>query len=147
MLDAADEIADLIYRYDEHVDRGRYADAAAMFAGATVTYEGRGLTLHGASEIESMLQRADRLYDDGTPRTLRFRTNVDVRTDDDEGTAVALSFFTMVQATPEFPLQIILAGATTDELVRRDHGWQFVRRTVDIRLEGDLSAHTLRTTS
>ena len=36
MLTATDEISNLIYLYDEHVDRGRFADAAALFADATV---------------------------------------------------------------------------------------------------------------
>src|SRR5262245_16880948 len=112
MLTATDEIANLIYRYDEHVDRGRFADAAAMFANATVVYEGRGVTANGTAELEAFLRRSDRLYPDGTPRTLRLRTNVIVDVDEDAHSASAFSFFTMFQEAPGFPLQVIIAGAT-----------------------------------
>lgn len=144
MLSAADEIANLIYRYDEHVDRGRFAEAAALFADAVVEYPTRNVTVTvtGAHELEAFLRRSDRVYDDGTPRTLRYRTNVSVDVDDAAGTATAFSFFTIIQAAPGFPLQIILAGATHDGFVLADGRWRFVDRRVDVRLTGDLSAHT-----
>ena len=143
---AADEILNLIYQYDEHVDRGRFADAAAMFADATVVYEGRDITTTGAAELEAFLHRSDRLYPDGTPRTLRLRTTVivDVRDGvDTPGRASAFSFFTMFQEAPGFPLQVILAGATRDRFTHDDGGWHFADRSVEIRLTGDLSAHTV----
>ena len=142
MLSATDEIANLIYEYDEHVDRGRFAEAAALFANATVVYEGRGVSTTGADELEAFLHRSDRVYPDGTPRTLRLRTNVIVDLDD-EYAASAFSFFTMFQEAPGFPLQVILAGATRDRFVRGDDGWQFTDRSVEIRLSGDLSAHSV----
>jgi hypothetical protein len=141
MLSATDEITNLIYRYDEHVDRGRFSEAAALFANATVTYEGRGITTTGAPELEEFLHRSDRLYPDGTPRTLRLRTNVVVDVDDDA--ASAFSFFTMFQEAPGFAFQVILAGATHDRFERSDDGWRFTDRSVEIRLTGDLSAHSV----
>ena len=147
MLSATDEIANLIYRYDEYVDRGRFADAAALFEDATVTYEGRDITTTGAAELEAFLHRSDRLYPDGTPRTLRLRTNVIVHVDDGDDTparATAFSFFTMFQEAPDFPLQVIIAGATRDRFVRVDGGWRFESRSVEIRLKGDLSAHSVK---
>jgi hypothetical protein len=143
MLSATDEIANLIYEYDEHVDRGRLADAAALFANATVVYEGRGVSTTGAAELEAFLHRSDRLYPDGTPRTLRLRTNVIVDVDDDELSASAFSFFTMFQEAPGFPLQVILAGATRDRFVHGTGGWEFASRSVELRLTGDLSAHSV----
>ena len=143
MLSATDEIANLIYEYDEHVDRGRFADAAALFADATVVYEGRGITTIGAAELEAFLHRSDRLYADGTPRTMRLRTNVIVDVDAGERDASAFSFFTLFQEAPGFPLQVILAGATRDRFVRADDGWRFAGRSVEIRLTGDLSAHSV----
>jgi hypothetical protein len=142
MLSATDEIANLIYRYDEYVDRGRFADAAALFEDATVTYEGRDITTTGAAELEAFLHRSDRVYPDGTPRTLRLRTNVIVDVADDRK-ASAFSFFTMFQEAPDFPLQVIIAGATRDRFVRVDGGWRFESRSVEIRLTGDLSAHSV----
>ena len=142
MLTATDEIANLIYLYDEHVDRGRFADAAALFADATVVYEGRDITTTGAAELEAFLHSSDRLYSDGTPRTLRLRTNVIVDVDDGH-TASAFSFFTLFQEAPDFPLQVIIAGATRDRFVRHDDGWRFQARSVEIRLTGDLSAHSV----
>src|SRR5262249_46252326 len=142
MLSATDEITNLIYLYDELVDRGRFADAAALFADATVVYEGRDITTTGAAELEAFLHRSDRVYPDGTPRTLRLRTNVIVDLDDETpGRASAFSFFTIFQEAPGFPLQVILAGAARDRFVTGDDGWQFTDRSVEIRLTGDLSAH------
>ena len=144
MLTATDEIINLIYRYDEHVDRGRFAEAAAMFADATVTYEGRNITTTGAAELEAFLHRSDRLYPDGTPRTLRLRTNVIVDVDVDmPARASAFSFFTMFQEAPGFPLQVIIAGVTRDRFVRDGDHWHFTARSVEIRLTGDLSAHSV----
>jgi hypothetical protein len=143
VLSATDEITNLLYRYDEHVDRGRFADAASLFADATVVYEGRGITTTGAAELEAFLRGSDRLYPDGTPRTMRLRTNVIVDVDDDERAASAFSFFTMFQEAPGFPLQVILAGATRDRFKRLDEGWRFAARSVEIRLTGDLSAHSV----
>src|SRR3954447_24460742 len=143
MLHATDEIANLIYLYDEHVDRGRFADAAALFADATVIYEGRDITTTGAAELEAFLHRSDRVYPDGTPRTLRLRTNVIVDVGDDERSASAFSFFTLFQEAPDFPLQVIIAGATRDRFVPADSGWRFEHRSVEIRLTGDLSAHSV----
>ena len=143
MLNATDEITNLIYRYDEHVDRGRFADAAALFADATVVYEGRAITTTGAPELEAFLHASDRLYPDGTPRTLRLRTNVIVDVDDDERHASAFSFFTMFQEAAGFPLQVILAGVTRDRFDHTAEGWRFAARSVEIRLTGDLSAHSV----
>ena len=143
MLSATDDITNLIYRYDEHVDRGRFAEAAALFADATVVYEGRDVTTTGAAELEAFLHRSDRLYPDGTPRTLRLRTNVIVDVADDELTASAFSFFTLFQEAPGFPFQAILAGATRDRFVLEDDSWRFDARSVEIRLTGDLSAHSV----
>jgi len=145
MLSATDEIANLIYRYDEHVDRGRFADAAALFAEATVVYEGRNITTTGAAELEAFLHRSDRVYPDGTPRTLRLRTNVIVDVADDKR-ASAFSFFTMFQEAPDFPLQVILAGATRDRFVHDGDRWRFESRSVELRLTGDLSAHSVNAT-
>jgi hypothetical protein len=148
MLSATDEIANLIYLYDELVDRGRFADAAALFAGASVVYEGRGIKTTSAAELEAFLHRSDRLYPDGTPRTLRLRTNVIVDVDevDTPARASAFSFFTIFQEAPGFPLQVILAGATRDRFARADDGWRFTDRSVEIRLTGDLSAHSVNAT-
>jgi hypothetical protein len=143
MLSTIDEITNLIYLYDEHIDRGRFADAAALFASATVVYEGRGITTTGAAELEAFLHRSDRRYPDGTPRTMRLRTNVIVDVHDDERSASAFSFFTIFQEAPGFALQVILAGATRDRFVRADDGWIFTDRSVEIRLTGDLSAHSV----
>jgi hypothetical protein len=82
------------------------------------------------------------VYPDGTPRTLRLRTNVIVDVADDRK-ASAFSFFTMFQEAPGFALQVIIAGATRDRFVRDEGGWRFEARSVEIRLTGDLSAHSV----
>ena len=43
------------------------------------------------------------VYDDGTPRTKHVTTNLAIEVDEDEGTAVSRSYFTVLQALPTWP--------------------------------------------
>jgi hypothetical protein len=79
--------------------------------------------------------------DDGTPATKHVTTNLIVDEHPDGASASARSVFTVLQATPALPLQVILAGTYTDEFVRDERGWRFADRLVRMQLVGDLSEH------
>jgi hypothetical protein len=53
------------------------------------------------------------VYDDGTPRTKHVTTNIAVEVDEEAGTALARSYFTVLQALPDLPLQPSSAVATS----------------------------------
>ena len=79
------------------------------------------------------------LYD-GRPSTKHVITNVSVVSDGSD-VATARSYFTVLQATPDLPLQPIIAGSYHDEFARVDGAWRFSDRLIIVDLVGDLSQH------
>ena len=132
-------IENLVARYAELVDDGDFASVGALLAEATFT-GGTG-SVSGGSAIEKMLRDNLIVYEDGTPRTKHVTTNIVVELDEDAGTAVARSYFTVLQALPDLPLQPIAGGRYHDRFERRDGQWRFVERRVRTDLVGDVSRH------
>ena len=132
-------IENLIAAYAELVDAGEFAGVGVLLAQASFT-GGTG-TVTGRDTIEKMLRDNVIVYDDGTPRTKHVTTNVAIEVDDDAGTAVSRSYFTVLQAAPDVPLQLIVSGRYHDRFERRDGQWRFVERRVLTDLIGDVSRH------
>jgi hypothetical protein len=88
-----------------------------------------------------MLRENVIVYEDGTPRTKHITTNTVVEVDEEGGTAVARSYFTVLQALPDLPLRPIASGRYEDRFERREGEWLFVERRVRTDLVGDLSHH------
>jgi hypothetical protein len=84
-----------------------------------------------------------RIHPDGTPGTKHVTTNLILDIDDENGTASARSYWTVLQAVPGLPLQPILAGRYHDRFVRENGGWGFSERRYFIDLVGDVSHHVL----
>ncbi|MDQ1691127.1 MAG: hypothetical protein QOD87_1235, partial [Pseudonocardiales bacterium] len=55
--------------------------------------------------------------------------------------ATGRALFTVLQARPDFPLQIVVAGRYSDSFVRDSDGWRFADRLIQIDLVGDVSRH------
>jgi 3-phenylpropionate/cinnamic acid dioxygenase small subunit len=132
-------IENLIAIYAELVDDGDFAGVGALFADAVFT--GASGSARGAEAVERVLRENIIVYEDGTPRTKHLITNVAVEIDDEAGTAVTRSCFTVLQALPGFPLQPIAAGRYRDRFKCRDGTWEFVERRVHTDLVGDTSRH------
>src|ERR1700710_2754149 len=128
-------IENLIAAYAELVDAGDFAGVGVLLAQATFT-GGTG-TVTGRDAIEKMLRDNVIVYDDGTPRTKHVTTNVAIEVDDEAATAVSRSYFTVLQAAPDVPLQLIVSGRYHDRFERRDGRWRFVERRVLTDLIGD----------
>jgi hypothetical protein len=143
MTGATDEILNLLYELDEHIDLGRFEGAGALFADATLSVEGADVVLHGTHEVTAHLRRTLRVYDDGTCRTVRSTTNAIVQIEEDTGEAAAQAYFMVFQATPELTLQPVLGGVYLDAFRRRDQRWAFASRVVRVRLTGNLSQHVM----
>ncbi|WP_067697274.1 nuclear transport factor 2 family protein [Nocardia jejuensis] len=133
-------VLNLIARYAELVDDGDFAGVGALFADGVFT--SGGASVEGAEGVEKMLRAMVIRYEDGTPRTHHVTTNTAVEFDGT--TATARSYFTVLQALPDLPLQPIVTGRYRDRFHRQGDRWQFAEREVHIRLTGDLSGH-LRT--
>ncbi|MFM1859766.1 MAG: hypothetical protein RL133_1266 [Pseudomonadota bacterium] len=86
-----------------------------------------------------------RLYDDGSPRTRHLISNPQIHLSEGGEKATCRSQWTVLQAVPGFPLQVIATGRYEDRLHLRDSTWQFEeRRYLPIDLEGDLSFHLMQ---
>jgi 3-phenylpropionate/cinnamic acid dioxygenase small subunit len=137
-------ITRLVYTYAERLDAGDLTGMAALFEHATFRSESpAGIsTLTGSREVHDGFAGSVR-RDDGTPATKHVTTNLIVEESDDGGRASARSVFTVLQAKPALPLQVILAGSYRDEFVRTGEGWRFADRLVRIELVGDLREHLM----
>lgn len=136
--DDVDAIRTLIHEYAERIDVGDLDGLAALFTDATWGSPGRGAPLRGAKQVR-------RGYDgvilyDGIPCTKHVISNVTIELTG-ESAATARSYFTVLQALPDFPLQPIIAGRYHDRFERADGRWRFADRQIIPDLIGDLSHH------
>ena len=137
---AVDEITTLIHEYATRLDAGDLDGVAALFEHAELGSSVRPERMRGAEQSRAMY-RGVIIHDDGTPRTMHLMTNVTVLVDDGGSTASAQTSFTVLQATAELPLQVIIAGLYDDRFERVDGSWRFAQRIIDPRLLGDLRHH------
>jgi uncharacterized protein YjiS (DUF1127 family) len=82
-----------------------------------------------------------RIYPEtGTPKAQHLVTNITIEPDGPDG-ARARSYFTVLQATDELPLQAIICGVYHDRFERSKGTWRFADRRYEPRLWGDLTQH------
>ena len=132
-------IQNLIAAYAELVDDGDFAGLGVLLAEATFT--GSGAPVSGPDAIEAMFRDMLIVYADGTPRTRHVTTNIAIEADEEAGTAVARSYFTVLQALPDLALQPIASGRYRDRFERRGGQWRFTERRATVGLAGDVSRH------
>jgi 3-phenylpropionate/cinnamic acid dioxygenase small subunit len=143
-MDAETTVTHLIFAYAERIDAGDFEGVADLFAEGRITAEGSDRVRAGRDEALKMYQRSTRIHEDtGTPKTKHVITNLVIELDDKAGTARARSYFTVLQATPELPLQPVMAGRYHDSFERRGGSWRFGHRHIICDLFGDLSQHLL----
>jgi len=138
-----DEIAALVYTYAERLDGGDFEGVARLFANATFRSDRRPEVRRGSQEVLSVYRNTVALYD-GSPCTKHVTTNLVIDVDAVAGAASARSYFTVLQARPELPLQVIIAGRYHDCFARADRGWRFADRLIMVDLMGDLRFHLKR---
>ena len=144
MSDGAREIENLVYTYAERLDAGDLDGVAALFAHGRICgmEDGPPETVFvGVSRVRQMYEMATRLYEDGTPKTKHFTTNVRLLVDETAGTANGSAYYCVTQATPDLPLQIIVTGHYRDTFHRIDGAWWFDTRTMFVDQIGDTSHH------
>ncbi len=141
MGDAARSIENLIFSYAACVDAGDLDGVSALLAEATIGIDGVTAGLRGREKIFELLRSTIRMHEDGTPRTKHVTTNVQIEVDDEEGTAAARSYFTVLQAAEGLGLQTIVAGRYRDRFERHDGRWRFAERRFTTDLIGDVSRH------
>jgi ketosteroid isomerase-like protein len=140
MATDSEAIAALIYAYAERLDAGDLQGVAQLFAHATLRTDGFEGQRRGSAEVLELYRSMTMLYD-GRPCTKHVTTNLIIEVDEAGGNATARSYFTVLQARPELPLQIIIAGRYHDRFARIDGAWCFTDRLMFLDLLGDLRFH------
>ena len=136
------DIPNLLYTYAMRFDDGDFAGAAALFDKGGVMAGGHRIA--GREAILGMWRTWVKTYE-GKPLTRHITTNPIIALADDGQTATCQSQWTVIQAAPGFPLQIVASGRYRDELACDEDGWHFtLREYVQTDLVGDSSAHTLQ---
>lgn len=137
------DIPNLLYAYAEAIDAADFDTAAALFDHARVLASGH--VIEGRDALVAMWRQWLKLYACGTPRTRHLITNPLIRLADDGQTATCRSQWTVLQAAPGFPLQIVATGRYDDRFALIDGAWTFIERAyARTDLVGDSSAHTLQ---
>ena len=140
--DARDAITELLARYAELVDKGAFSAVGELFAHATfrAVVGTEVYTSRGRDEVREQFERMVLTYD-GIPSTKHVTTNVVVEVHEDGNTAVARSYYVVLQARPDLPLQVIIAGRYQDAFECVEGTWRFTDRLVFSDLVGELSHH------
>ena len=137
------QVEELLYAYAARIDAGDFAGVAELFREGAITLPDGTEVARGYDAVLALYEGTTRRHDDGTPRTKHVVTNVVVEVADDGGSATARSYFTVLQATDELSLQVVVAGRYTDRFSPTDDGWAFAERTMHVDLVGDTSHHLL----
>lgn len=141
MSASAVEITNLLYRYAELIDAGDLTGAAALFTHAKIKMAGSEQPQDNQAVL-AVWRNYMRLYPCGTPRTKHVITNPILEIDEAAGTATCRSYYTVLQATDDLPLQAVAAGRYHDAFERVDGAWRFSYRDYSLLdLKGDLSGH------
>jgi 3-phenylpropionate/cinnamic acid dioxygenase small subunit len=140
--DDRDAITKLVFRYAELVDEGAFAAVGELFGRATfrAVVGADVYTRTGAAQVREQFERMVITYD-GVPSTKHVTTNVVVDVDDEGRTAASRSYYTVLQARPGVPLQVVIAGRYHDAFAEIEGEWRFTDRLIFSDLVGDLSHH------
>jgi len=132
-MGACDQIRNLIHRYSEAVDQGRFEVLGELFADATVRVamgDGPpGPGIDGRS-VGALFAAGIILYADGTPRTRHLVTNTIIDVDEPGGRATARSYNTTLQQVPGRDTEIIATARYEDTFLLAGGRWRFSERVI-----------------
>jgi 3-phenylpropionate/cinnamic acid dioxygenase small subunit len=139
------QIQNLLHRYAYLMDQADFNAVGQIFAHADVYMPGdAGIYRKDPVGVADLFRRWNRVYPDtGTLRTRHITTNL-ILEEDGHDRAKARCYVLVVQATPTFPLQPVIAGTYEDRFEKVDGVWRFAERREEFKnfeLLGDLSSH------
>ena len=138
------QIENLIYTYAERIDNGDLAGVAELFRDAKIVSTSHGVEFVGYEQVLELYRLSCRLYEpSGTPLTKHLTTNVIIEVHEGGTSAVARSYYTVIQATDSFALQPVISGKYRDSFRKQGPSWKFSEREMFVDLIGDCSAHLL----
>jgi hypothetical protein len=147
---ATEQIRRIILSYPNLIDRGDVVGVGRLLSGVRFgNAVGRNapvialddLIVRRASEVENLYRNAVIFYDDGLPHTKHLVSNIDISFSDDRQFATTRSYYAVLQALPDFPFQVIIAGRYEDVFEATHDGWKLTIRREYADLIGDLSHH------
>lgn len=143
-MDDYRRIENLIYRYAELIDAGDLEGVADLFRHGEIVSTVHNMVRSGFDEVLQMYRLSCRIHEpSATPLTKHLTTNVIIELDRSGVDAGARSYYTVIQAAPVLPLQVIISGRYVDRFRKLESEWVFVRREMIVDLVGDCSAHLL----
>ncbi|HMC39629.1 MAG TPA: nuclear transport factor 2 family protein [Acidimicrobiales bacterium] len=136
-------ITNLLYRYAETIDSGRFEELAEdLFATAEFIVAPPPARRLSGPEMARLIASTTIRHADGTPRTKHVVSNPIVEIDEQEGVARCRSYYTVFQKTDALSLQPIVAGRYDDRFRRIDGEWRFAERDYTmIDMMGDVRQH------
>jgi 3-phenylpropionate/cinnamic acid dioxygenase small subunit len=142
-ISAEAAITNLLYRYGEAIDAGRFEElATGLFARCRFVVAPPPASAIDATAMVDLLCRTTIRYEDGTPHTKHVITNPIVELGEDQTTATCRSVYVVYQRTAMVPLQPIVAGRYHDRFCLVDGEWCFTERDYTlVDLVGDVRDH------
>jgi ketosteroid isomerase-like protein len=77
----------------------------------------------------------------GKPLTRHVITNQVIDMDEGGDSAAARSYFTVLQAPPRLPYQVVIGGRYHDRFARSDGIWRFAEKAIHVDYLNDVSHH------
>jgi len=139
-LESVQEIQRVMYVYAECVDRARFDELGALFTHGTIGAETRDNPMRGDA-VRKFYAATNKVHADGTLRTRHLSTNAIIDIDPSGEHAFARSYFVVLQATDDVPLQPIVAGRYEDEFHVVEGRWWFAERVVCVDQIGNMRDH------
>jgi len=136
-------IMNLLALYAERVDLGDAKGTAELFKNADVKWGANAPIIHGSEAILQLYENNIKLHKDGTPRTHHLITNAIIEFSLDGATAIARSYYTVIQQTDKLPLQAIAGGRYHDVFNKVNGTWGFSRRDYFMDFRGNISEHVI----
>ncbi|HXL94832.1 MAG TPA: nuclear transport factor 2 family protein [Streptosporangiaceae bacterium] len=154
MTSAHDQIRNLIHRYAEGIDTGRFEIWEELFKQAEIyfTIGDSEPTLLATGGDLSVMTQGIIIYGDGTPRTRHIVSNTIIEVDEAGVKATARSYNTTLQQVPDRPIEIIATARYFDSFELAGNAWHFTQRIirhsaidgVNRDFTGDMSHHVRR---
>jgi 3-phenylpropionate/cinnamic acid dioxygenase small subunit len=154
MTSAHDQIRNLIHRYAEGIDTGRFEIWEELFEHAEICVaigDNEPVVIARGDDL-TVMTGGIIMYDDGTPRTRHVVSNIIIEVDEAGGTASARSYNATLQHVPGHPIEIIATARYFDSFELVGDAWRFCRRIirhssidgVNRDFTGDMSRHVRR---
>ena len=136
-------ICNLLYRYAELMDQGRFEDIATeLFAHTRFIVGPEGTPTLDSEAMLEIFRKTTIRYDGGSLQTKHVVTNPILEIDEEAGVASCRSYYTVFQQTETLPLQPIVSGRYHDRFERVEGEWRFAERDYSkVDLVGDTSQH------